>query len=430
MKRTTLGVSGLVVLLTLVALSFAGRAQTPAVQAFVKATIVDGDRAPVADGIIVVRNGRIEAVGPATQVTTPDGATIVDLEGRFVIPGLISTHAHVSDIDGLRPRAYTLANTLRQLGVFARYGVTTVWSLGGEQTPAFEARDAQNTPALDRARIYLAGEIVNATTPDAAREAVARVAASGADVIKIRVDDNLGTGRKMAPEVYRAIIDEAHRRNLRVAAHLFYLEDAKDLLRAGVDVVAHSVRDRDIDDEFIALMKARNVPYAPTLTRELSTFVYERTPAFFTDPFFLREADPAVVARLREPERQAEMASSKSAQAYKVALEVATRNLKRASDEGVVIAMSTDSGSFPERFAGYFEHVEMEMMAQAGMTPAQVLRSATSAAAEAMRVEGIGRLAPGHWADFVVLDRDPLADIRNTRTISAVYIAGNRVPEK
>jgi imidazolonepropionase-like amidohydrolase len=212
-----------------------------------------------------------------------------------------------------------------------------------------------------------------------------------------------------------------------VAAHIFYLEDAKSILRAGVDLIAHSVRDREIDDEFIALMKARNVPYCPTLTREVATFVYESTPSFFTDPFFLREADAALVAQLQEPGRQAKVRQSKSALAYKAALDVATRNLKRASDAGVLIAMGTDSGAFPERFEGYFEHLEMEMMAEAGLTPAQVLRAATIDAARTLGVDDIGRLTPGAWADVVVLDRDPLDDVRNTRSIASVWIAGNRV---
>jgi imidazolonepropionase-like amidohydrolase len=231
----------------------------------------------------------------------------------------------------------------------------------------------------------------------------------------------------MPPEVYRAVIDEAHRLGLRVAAHIFYLEDAKALLRAGVDMIAHSVRDRDIDDEFIQLMKARGVPYVPTLTRELATFVYESTPQFFTDPLFLREADPAVVARLREPARQETTRTSASGRAYKAALVVAKRNLKRAADAGVLIAMGTDSGAFPERFEGYFEHLEMEMMAEAGLTPAEILRAATVNAARALGVEGVGRLTPGSWADFVVLDRNPLEDIRHTRSIASVWIAGNRV---
>ena len=177
----------------------------------------------------------------------------------------------------------------------------------------------------------------------------------------------------MAPEVYRAVIDEAHKRNLRVAAHIFYLDDAKDLLKAGVDMIAHSVRDKDLDDETIALMKARNVPYCPTLTREVSTFAYEATPRFLTDPFLLKEADPDVVAQLQEPARQKAMASSTTAQRYKAALGVAMRNLKKASDAGVLVVMGTDSGAFPERFQGFFEHLEMEMMVDAGMTPVQVL---------------------------------------------------------
>jgi imidazolonepropionase-like amidohydrolase len=150
-------------------------------------------------------------------------------------------------------------------------------------------RDAQGAPSLDRARIFVAGDVITGRTPDEARAAVARVAALKPDVIKIRVDDNLGTATKMTPDVYRAVIEEAHARKLRVAAHIFYLEDAKDLVRSGVDVIAHSVRDKEFDAETLALMKARGVAYCPTLTREVSAFVYESTPAFFTDPFFLRK---------------------------------------------------------------------------------------------------------------------------------------------
>ena len=121
------------------------------------------------------------------------------------------------------------------------------------------------------------------------------------------------------------------------------------------------------------------------------------------------------------------MRSSKSAQAYKAALEVAKRNLKKASQAGLLIAMGTDTGPFPERFQGFFEHLEMEMMVDAGLSPAQVLRAATIDAARAMQVAGVGTLKPGSWADFVVLQADPLADIRNTRSIDTVFIAGNAV---
>jgi imidazolonepropionase-like amidohydrolase len=423
------GTSLLALLTVLVtAPSLGGQSAPAAVTAFTNARVIGGTGHPeVENAVIVVRDGRIAAIGPASSVRPPAGARVVDLGGKFAMPGLISAHSHVSDVNGMHPRAYTNENTLRQLRVFAQYGVTSVWSLGGEQAPAFTLRDAQQSPALDRARLWVAGDVITATTPDEARARVADVAALKPDVIKIRVDDNLGTATKMPPAVYRAVIDEAHRRNLRVAAHIFYLADAKDLIRAGVDVIAHSVRDRDVDDEFINLMRARNIPYCPTLTRELSTFVYESTPAFFSDPFFLAGADAAVVASLNEPARQQAMGASKSAQGYKAALPIASRNLKRLADMGVAIAMGTDTGPSPERFQGYFEHLEMEMMVQAGLAPGAVLRSATLGAAQAMRAPGIGALAPGAWADFVVLDRDPRQDIRNTRSLASVWIAGNQV---
>ncbi len=421
----------LVVLLALGATGVSTPAQTPTdiVTAFSNARLIQLGATPaVSDAVILVRNGRVAAVGPVASIAVPAGARRVDLGGRFVLSGLISTHVHISDVAGPEARAYTDENTRRQLGVFARYGITSVLSLGGEQAPAFTARQGQASVPLDRSRIFLSGEIVTAATPEAAREQVARVAALKPDMIKIRVDDNLGTSRKMPPEVFQAVIDEAHKRGLRVSAHIFYLDDAKALLRAGVDMIAHSVRDKDIDAEFIGLMKTADVPYCPTLTRELSTFVYESTPAFFEEPFFLAEADPAMVARLKEPARQRVMEQSKSAQAYKAALVVAERNLKAAADAGLLVVMGTDSGPFPERFQGYFEHVEMAMMVAAGLTPAQVLRSATSDAARALRVSDVGTITPAAWADFVVLDRNPLEDIRNTRTIASVWIAGNQVP--
>ncbi|HEY8549045.1 MAG TPA: amidohydrolase family protein [Vicinamibacterales bacterium] len=401
-------------------------AQTPPARAFTNLRLVDPVAGTVTpDAVLVVRDGRVAAAGTAAK--RPAGAEETDLGGAYVTPGLIAAHVHVSDVHGDRPRAYTEENTLRQLRLYARYGVTSVLSLGDEQAPAFAVRDGGNPATLTRARLSVAGPVISARTPEEARAAVAKVAALRPDFIKFRVDDNLGTSTKMPLEVARAIIDEAHARNLPAAAHIFYLEDAKALLKAGVDMIAHSVRDREIDDEFVTLMKARNVPYCPTLTRELSTFVYESTPDFFSDPFFLRGADPDVVKRLSTPEHQEKVRASKTAQGYKAAVEVARKNLKRAADAGLLVVMGTDSGAFPERFQGYFEHVELEMMAEAGLTPARVLRSATADAAKGARLADVGTLTPGAWADFVAFERNPLDDVRNTRTLKAVWIAGNRV---
>lgn len=418
-------------LLLLTAMSCASREAAPpdGVTAFVGSRVIaDASGDPIGDGVLLVRDGRVEAVGAKGEVMVPSGAEVVDLAGKVIVPGLISGHVHVSDVNGMKPREYTEANTLRQLGVFARYGFTTVLSLGGEKEPAFTLRDAQESPALNRARLFVSGDVITGNTPEEGRAGVARVAALRPDWIKIRVDDNLGSGTKMAPEVYRAIIEEAHARGLRVAAHIFYLDDAKGLLRAGTDMIAHSVRDREIDEEFIELMKARNIPYCPTFTREISTFVYASKPAFFDDPFFQKEADSEVVAHLLSAQTQEQFRTSRAAAGYKAALEVAKRNLKKAADAGLLILMGTDSGPFPERFEGYFEHLEMEMMAEAGMSPKAVLVSATSDAARVLGKDDVGVLKPGAWADFVVLDRDPLEDIRNTRSIAEVRIAGNRVP--
>jgi imidazolonepropionase-like amidohydrolase len=306
--------------------------------------------------------------------------------------------------------------------------VTTVVSLGGDQDAGFQVRDEQETPSLDRARLFVAGPIVDATTMEEARAQVAALAARKPDWVKIRVDDNLGTVPKMSPAVYRAVIEEAHRRGLRVAAHLFYREDARALLEAGADYVAHSVRDLEVDPPLIAAFKARGVCLCPTLTREVQAFVYGAEPEFFADPFFLKEADPAVLAALRDPKRQQGIRESAAAARYREALEVASRNLKALSARGVSIAAGTDSGP-PARFQGYFEHLELELMVKAGLTPAEALLAMTSRAARCLGLAGkVGSLEPGAWADFIALRADPLTSIRNTESIDSVWIAGNRVP--
>lgn len=401
------------------------------VRAFVGARIIDGSgNEPVDNAVILVRAGRIEAIGASDSVEIPQGAQRIDLAGKSVIPGLINAHGHVGASRGLLsgPEYYTEENILDQTVLYARYGVTTVLSLGDDGEAGIRVRESQDTAELDRARLYVAGPVIAAETPEEARRKVSEAAAMNVDIIKIRVDDFLGTREKMAPEVYQAVIDQAHQEGLRVAAHLFYLEDAKSLLRSGVDFVAHSVRDQEVDAELISLLKERDVCLCPTLTREVSTFVYESRPEFFDDPFFLREADQEVLDELQSPERQEELRDNPAVQQYKQALEVASRNLKTLADAGVVIAFGTDSGP-PGRFQGYFEHMEFDLMSRAGLSPMQILMSATSDAADCLELDQIGMLEPGKWADMVVLDEDPLADIRNLRSIHSVWIAGNQVPE-
>jgi imidazolonepropionase-like amidohydrolase len=409
---------------------FTVHAQAPAVaRVFTGARVIDGtDRPPIDNATILVRDGRIVSIGPAARAGAPAGERIA-LAGKTVIPGLINAHGHVGDTVGLEGDHYSAENVRRDLRLYAAYGVTTVFSLGGDQAAGFAARDAQRTPTLDRARLFVAGPVLEPKNPEDARRLVAEDQRLKVDIVKIRVDDNLGSTPKMSPDIYKAVIDEAHRRGLRVAVHLFYLADARALLEAGADFIAHSVRDADVDAPFIAMLKRRNVCYCPTLMREVSTFVYETTPPFFSDPLFLAHADPATVSALKEPARQTAMRNSTSAQRYKAGLEVANRNLKKLADSGVTIAMGTDSGAPAGRFQGYFELMELEMMVKAGLTPRQALAAATRDSARCQKLDAeVGTLEPGKWADFVVLDGDPLADISNVKKISSVWIAGNRVP--
>lgn len=191
-------------------------------------------------------------------------------------------------------------------------------------------------------------------------------------------------------------------------------------------MVAHSIRDADVDAEVMELLAERRVCYVPTLTRELSTFVYAEVPDFFQDPFFLRWSDPAEVARLSAPGARAAVAASEAAARYRVGLTQAQRNLKALVDAGLVVGMGTDVGP-AGRFPGYFEHVELELMAESGLTPRQVLHTATEGAAACLGRSDVGTLQPGRWADFLVLDADPLLDVTHTRRLAAVYVAGNLV---
>ena len=395
---------------------------TPGLQAFVGARIIDGSgNAAVEDGVLVVRDGRIEAVGVRDAVDVPPDAEQMDVTGRTIMPGLINVHGHVN------PSPYTEEAVENQLALYARYGVTTVFSLGGDGPEGMAVRDRQETSNLDRARLYVAGPVVTGDTPEEAVAVVNAVADSGADIVKIRIDDNLGATQKITPEVYEAVIETAHQRGLRLAAHLYYLEDAKGLLEAGADLIAHSVRDAEVDDEMITLLRDAGVCVSPTLMREVSTYVYESRPDFFDDPFFLREDHDADIEAFSAPDFQ-ERNRSRSAQTYKAQLEVAKRNVKTLSDAGVPIAMGTDTGP-PGRFQGYFEHGELALMVEAGLTPMQAIVASTYDAARCMEVDtDLGSLETGKWADFLVLGANPLDDIANTHSLESVYIAGNLVP--
>jgi imidazolonepropionase-like amidohydrolase len=394
------------------------------VQAWVGARIIDGTgKPPIENATLLIRNGRIEAVGKHVKV--PAGTERIDATGKTIIPGLINAHGHV--------------NESAQLGVYLRDGITTVLSLGGDKEFALREQNAKAVPGIVP-HLYVAGPIQDSTvipgavavkTPEEARKSVDELLRNKPDIVKLRVDDFLGARPKMSPETYQAVIDEAHKNGFRTAAHIVLLDDAKGVLRAGVDYIAHSVRDREVDQEFIRLMKQRHAFYSPTLTREVAVFGYSETPSFFNDPMFLKEADPDEMKKMEDPKRQETVRNDSGTAWYKEHMPVAMRNLKTLSDAGIPIVLGTDSGGGPGRFQGYFEHMELEYEVKAGLTPMQVLVSATSNPAKLLNIgKEVGTLEKGKKADFLVLNANPLDDIKNTRSIESVWIGGVRVPAK
>ena len=418
----------------LAVVALASLAQTPAspgVIALTGARIIDGTgRAPIQQGTIIVNKGVIEAVGAPAAVKIPAGATRVDLSGKTIIPGLINSHAHLNVWQGAK---FSVRDDLiRRLKTYAMYGITSTVSLGSRPADEMEGlklRDEQTRVTLDRARLYTGGLNAIGKTPEEARKSVDRLADLKVDIIKYHIN---GNPNDMTPDIYGALVDEAKKKGLRTFVHVFYIKDAKSAVEKGTDVIAHSIRDQDIDSAFAAELKRRNIGYIPTLTRDLSVFVYETRPAFFDEPFFRRGSAlyDEEVAPLSNPANQEKLRNDKQAQAIKPALQQANRNLKILSDAGVPIAMGTDSGAENNlgRWQGYFEHLEMEMMVKAGMTPMQVIVAATGGGARITKVDPrIGSIEPGKWADLLVLNANPLDDIRNTRQIHSVWIGGNRV---
>jgi imidazolonepropionase-like amidohydrolase len=379
----------------------------PPATVFEGARLITGDgRDPIEDAAFVVDRDRFIEVGRRGEVRVPDGAARVDLSGKTVIPAIVDTHAHL---------ATTREALVGQLQHKAYYGAGVVLSLGQDTGEvAFEVR-GETMPGA--ARLRTAGRGITApepgrseapywvTTEEEARQAVRELAARNVDIVKIWVDDRSGAYKKLTPPVYRAIVDEAHAQRLRVTAHIFALEDAKGLLAAGIDAFAHGVRDRDVDRAFLAQIQERPgfilVPNLPDRGVE-------------DDLSWLS----GTVPRAQLAELQA--AATNRPEAQKT-FALQARNLMRVAATGVRVALGTD-GSAP-----WSHHVEMADMVAAGMTPAQVIVAATRNAAELLQLPEVGVVEAGRSADFVVLDANPLDDIRNTRRISAVYLRGAAV---
>ena len=400
-------IAALAVTLAAGALMTVGAQRGTTVTVFEGARLITGDgNAPVADSAFVVTNGQFTAVGRKGQINVPAGAAHVDLTGKTVIPAIVDAHKHL---------AVERAALVDQLQHFAYYGVGVAMSMG--QDTGDVAYQVRQETIPNAARNRTAGRGFSApepgrttapfwvTTEAEARKDVQELAAKKVDLVKIWVDDRDHTVTKLSPALYTAIIDEAHKHNLRTIAHIYTLEDAKGVLRAGIDAFAHSVRDKDIDDEFVKMMKAK--------------------PNMFVDPNLPDRGVKVDRSWLRESmtaeefgKVQAESKDDPKAQAF---FGIQSRNLKRLNAEGIKIVLGTD-GAVP-----WAAHEEMVDMVASGMTPAQVLVAATRNAAALLQLKDVGTVENGKSADFVVLNANPLDDITNTRKISDVYLRGGKV---
>jgi imidazolonepropionase-like amidohydrolase len=409
------------------------------------ARLIDGTGgAAIENSVLVIEGDHVVAAGRAGAVSIPKDADVKDVGGKTIMPALINLHGHLGlSTNGadVAP-AYTQENVVRQLNKYLSYGVATVASFGQDEDEIYQVRDAQHAGNVSGARLFTGGHgfleytgraypkdhRYRPQTPDEARADVRELAAHHPDYVKMWVDDGLGHGVKTKPEIYQAIIDEAHKQNIRVFAHEYYLGDAKALLAAGIDGFAHSIRDQAVDNDLMLTMKARNVFLIPTLVRDEVLFAYADNLKWLNDPFFVRGYAPEAMTYVRSPEVTEKAGKDPDIAKYRAGLEMAKKNLKTLSDNGVKIAFGTDSG-IPTRFPGYFEHRELQLMVEAGLTPMQAIVAATRTNADILGgAKEFGTLQAGMRADFLVLDGNPLQDIHNTEKLSAVWQSGKIVP--
>lgn len=385
------------------------------------ATLIDGTgAAPQNDITLVMDNGRIRDMGPSSRTAAPSGAIVLDLTGKFVVPGIINGHGHVGANRDPELRQYTL------------YGVTTTTNMAVDADDIVEYKAEQKRGNLRGARIltvkYRFMSTTEYNTPEAARAKVDDIVAKGADFIKVWIDGQNGRLVKLSPEVSAAIMDQARQHGKITMAHVYEYVDAKRMVDQGVNILVHDVRDQEMDAEFIATLKRRNVSVISTLSREEGMFVYGEAPAWIDDPFFRKGLSAERFALLKTKKRE-EQAKDPELVRNKRAFAIDKINLKKLSDAGVRIALGTDSGGAADRYfiQGFFEHRQMELMVEAGLGPMQVIQAFSKGASEALGIDkDFGTLGKGKAADLLVLNKNPLDNIANMRAIETVYLGGKK----
>jgi imidazolonepropionase-like amidohydrolase len=412
-------------------------------------TFIDGTgAAPMKDAVMLVADGRVAAIGAIGALDVPSDARMIDLTGKTVMPALIDAHSHLGIIAGntINTDHYTPERVNGQLRTFAAYGIRAVQILGTDQDHIFDVKRAQGDAPVDQAKVFSAyrgfgitggqppmslGKFVyRPASADEARKQFAEFASKGPDVVKIWVDSNFGRWPTTSKEVVGAIVDEAHKRGLRVATHVFFRDDVKWLIPAGVDMIGHSVRDKEIDDELIAIMKEHGTIYIPTLTIDEARYIMADRPAYMSDPFFVKAVPPDTLAWLKTDAYRDAINKNADTALWRAAALMSKKNAGIAHRAGIPVAMGTDSGGAPERIIGYDSHKELGLLVDQGFTPLQAINAATVVSARAIgaRARDLGSLEPGKRANFLVLDADPTRDIKNTQKLSQVWYGGEQGP--
>ncbi|MCC9138885.1 amidohydrolase family protein [Pontibacter silvestris] len=412
------------------------------------ATLIDGTGAPAQnDMTLIIQADTIYAIFPHGSMELLENSEVTDLEGKTIMPSMVNTHGHVGLLKGnkVAKENYTRENILRQLEQYEQYGVGAVLSLGSDREIMFALADSSQHGQLSGAMVFTAGygigvpkgappqnagfdKVIRPMSAKEATEEMQQLVKSKPAFVKIWVDDFGGTVPKMEPEVYEAVIGEAHQHGLRVAAHVFYLEDAKKLVAAGVDILAHSIRDQEVDAELLQEMKAKNVVYIPTLSLDEYNFIYLRQPDWVDSKFFSSSLEPGVLDSLKSEDYLNRLKNDPNLQQKIDHFNIALNNLKKMYEAGIKVTMGTDSGAQPIRAQGFSEHLELQLMTEAGLTPLQAITIVTRNGAELLKIDDeYGTLQIGKKANFVVLGGNPVEDIKNTRNIVAVWADGEKV---
>jgi len=410
---------------------------------FEGARLIIGDgSAPIEDAAFVVENSRITAVGRRGEVTVPAGAARVDLSGKTVMPAIVDAHGHPGFLDAvtgqLSKANFTRENYIDHLERYAYHGVAATISTGtdmGELAYKLRAETIPNAALIRTVGLGLAypgsgptdssrNDVPYAVTSVAeARKAVQDLAPHKPDFVKIWVDSRNGRQQKLTLEMFTAAADEARKHGLPSIAHVFDLADAKLLVRAGVEGFLHSIRDQEVDDEFIRLAKERDIWITPNLggINRASLIRENGTPAWFDEPLVRESIAPALICA------RAQMYENRKREGAPARPVCDAINVRKLHAAGVRQVLGSDAAGDGNRWLGLQTLLEFDNMVAAGFTPMEMIVAATRDSAKVLRLDQLGMVAAGKSADFIVLDANPLDNISNMRKINAVYLRGEAV---